>query len=57
MPTATCACGAKFDNPMHLRQHVALLTPRWPAQRCTPAHYDPNHQLDLDYIAAREPTT
>jgi hypothetical protein len=41
-----CICGVEFKAKMELRQHIALLTPRWPALRCSLEHYDPVDELD-----------
>lgn len=49
-----CICGLVCDTKVELRQHIGLLTPRWPAQRCTEDHYDPNDKLDVAYWQARK---
>jgi hypothetical protein len=45
-----CACGERFANAKELRVHIALLTTRWPAQRCSIEHYSPGNEADEDYI-------
>jgi hypothetical protein len=44
-----CICGVEFEAKSELRQHIALLTPRWPARRCSLEHYDPASSNDVDY--------
>lgn len=47
-----CSCGVVRRNERELREHIALLTPRWPAQRCTQEHYDPQNEQDVAYWTA-----
>lgn len=50
MATNICKCGDEFENKQQLRIHIALLTPRWPAQRCTNDHYNPLDINDVRYV-------
>jgi hypothetical protein len=41
-----CSCGDKYETKAELREHIALLTPKWPGQRCTMDHHDPSCSMD-----------
>ena len=47
----TCACGEVFDHVKDLRVHIALATDRWPIERCSALHNDPNNPDDLKALA------
>lgn len=49
-----CKCGVNFMYGTELRQHIALQTPRWPAQRCTPEHHDETNVSDVSYLIRKE---
>ena len=49
MKLITCKCGLQLPEEQ-IRIHIALLTPRWPAQRCTSDHHDPDSVQDMQYL-------
>lgn len=56
MRKSYCSCGLEFDNYKECRVHIALLTERWPIERCSRSHHDPRNEEDLKALRWLEAT-
>jgi hypothetical protein len=49
-PLIRCACGMEFPDVKAQRYHIAVVTDRWPVDRCSIEHHDPNNKKDIEYL-------
>jgi hypothetical protein len=53
-PLIRCVCGQEFPNRKSQRYHIAVVTDRWPIDRCSPEHHDPDSYEDLRFLGWRK---